>query len=114
MSRDVTRANCGMSCDKEELNQGRALVFNSLISFFYNIVNNRGIEGLFNWKMSYIFTDSGTWRVWVGLLLLELANNVPVFQRFLSLYILHCELRQLIMSTHITTREYRRKYLKGD
>lgn len=88
MSWDVTRAKCGMSCDKEELNQGKALVFNLLISFFYNIVNNKGVEGLFNWKMSYVFPDSGTCRVWVGLLLSALANTVPVFQCFLSLCVL--------------------------
>lgn len=64
VSWDVTRAKCGMYCDKKELNQGRAFVFNLLISFFYNIVNNKGIEDLFNWKMSYIFTDSGPCRVW--------------------------------------------------
>lgn len=92
---DVTRAKYGMSCDKEELVLGKALGFNLLISFLYSVGNNKGVKGLFQfilhvWKMSYVFTDSGTRRVWMALLPSTLANILPLFQCFLSLYILHC------------------------
>lgn len=84
-----------MSCDKEELVLGRALGFDLLISFLCSTGNNKGIRGLLKvvlhvWKMCHVFTGSGTYRVWMALLLSAVANTLPPFECFLSLCVLNC------------------------